>query len=246
MDASAKGELIRPYSLVVVPALDRIVSTNNPMHEHDGGGRTVQVWRLSDLKLLRTVVLPPGPRGTEQYAPGEPRLLAHGRTVLIHMFACGLYALDRIDTDHASVRHVATFEGEGCSVPLRINRYWVQTLFSAHAVAVYDISDLSKVHEVSRVSFDNKQGPHWMAADTDNRRIVVNSGEYADHRLFVLNFDPATGAVKLDERFRDAGSDRPGVSMDGKSWPHGFKGDAYPHGAVFSRTVATQSAVGNR
>lgn len=246
LDANAKGELIRPYSLVVVPALDRIVSTNNPMHEHDGGGRTVQVWRLSDLKLLRTVVLPPGPRGTEQYAPGEPRLLADGRTVLIHTFACGLYALDGIDTDHASVRHVATFEGEGCSVPLRINRYWVQTLFSAHAVAVYDISDLSKVHEVSRVSFDNKQGPHWMAADTDNRRIVVNSGEYADHRLFVLNFDPATGALKLDERFRDAGSDRPGVSMDGKSWPHGFKGDVYPHGAVFSRTVATQSAVGNR
>ena len=118
--------------------------------------------------------------------------------------------------------------------------------FFAHAVAAYDISDLSKGHEVSRVTFDNKQGPHWMAADTDNRRIVMNSGEYADHRLFILNFDPATGSLKLDERFRDAGSDRPGVSMDGKSWPHGFKGDAYPHGAVFSRTVTSQSAVGNR
>jgi hypothetical protein len=61
MDSAAKGELIRPYSLVVVPALDRIVSTNTSMHfKNDGETRTVQVWRLSDLKLLRTLVLPPG------------------------------------------------------------------------------------------------------------------------------------------------------------------------------------------
>jgi hypothetical protein len=26
--------------------------------------------------------------------------------------------------------------------------------------------------------------------------------------------------------------------MDGKSWPHGFQGDAFPHGAVFSLTAA--------
>ena len=31
------------------------------------------------------------------------------------------------------------------------------------------------------------------------------------------------------------GSERPGASMDGKSWPHGWRGDAYPHGTVFSR-----------
>ncbi|HYW39668.1 MAG TPA: hypothetical protein VE957_16275, partial [Terriglobales bacterium] len=70
MDATAKGELIRPYSLVVVPALDQIVSTNTAMHDKDGDSRTVQVWRLSDLKLLRTLVLPPGPRGSEQKFPG--------------------------------------------------------------------------------------------------------------------------------------------------------------------------------
>jgi hypothetical protein len=67
---------------------------------------------------------------------------------------------------------------------------------------------------------------------------VLNSGEYGERRLFILNFDPQTGALKFDGRFRDAGSDRPGVSMDGKSWPHGFHGDAYPHGTVFSRPSA--------
>jgi hypothetical protein len=73
----------------------------------------------------------------------------------------------------------------------------------------------------------------------------MNSGEYGEHRLYILNFDPDTGALKVDERFRDARSDKPGVSMDGKSWPHGFHGDAYAHGTVFSRPRAasrTESA----
>jgi len=239
MDSAAKGELIRPYSLVVVPALDRVVSTNTAMHDKDGDSRTVQVWRLSDLKLLRTLVLPPGPRGSEQKFPGEPHLLANGKTALIHTFSCGLYQLDGVETDLPAVRHLKTFDGKECAVPLRIGHYWVQTLFSAHALAAYDISDLAHIREVSRVTFDEKQKPHWIAADTDGRRIVLNSGEYGEHRLFIVNFDPQTGALTLDGRFRDAGSEKPGVSMDGKSWPHGFHGDAYPHGTVFSRPITT-------
>ena len=243
MDASAKDELIRPYSLVVVPSLDRVVSTNTSMHfKTDGETRTVQIWRLSDLKLLRTMVLPAGPRGTENQAPGEPRLLDDGKTVLIHTFNCGLYQMQGIETDHPTIKHVKTFDGDVCAVPLRIGHHWVQTLTTAHALASYDISDLKNVKEVSRITFDDKQGPHWIAADPDNRRIVLNSGEYAEHRLFMVNFDSQSGALKLDERFRDPGSNKPGVSMDGKTWPHGFKGDAYPHGTVFSRTPSSVKA----
>jgi hypothetical protein len=239
MDPAAKNELIRPYSLVLVPALDRIVSTNMSMHfKSDGETRTVQVWRLSDLKLLRTVVLPPGPRGSEQQAPGEPVLLANGNTVLIHTFSCGLYKMEGLATDHPSARYLKTFDGEQADVPLQIGHYWIQSLSSLHALASYDISDLDHIREISRVTFDDKQKPHWISADEDRRRIVVNSGEYGEHRLFVVNFDPQSGALVLDARFRDSGSDRPGVSMDGKSWPHGFQGDAYPHGTVFSRAAA--------
>jgi hypothetical protein len=239
MDPAANSELIRPYSLVVVLALDRVVSTNTSMHyKSDGETRTVQVWRLSDLKLLRTLVLPPGPRGSEQQAPGEPQLLADGKTVLVHTFGCGLYKMEGLMTNQPSVRHVKSFDGEVCAVPLRISHYWIQTLFSAHALATYDISDLADIREVSRVTFDEKQTPHWIAADEGGRRIVLNSGEYGDHRLFIVSFDPQTGALTLDGRFRDAGRERAGVSMDGKSWPHGFQGDAYPHGAVFSRPAA--------
>jgi len=239
MDPAVKDELIRPYSLVVVPALDRIVSTNTSMHfKSDGETRTVQIWRLSDLKLLKTVVLPPGPRGSEQNAPGEPFLLDNGKTVLIHTFTCGLYQLEGIDTDKPAVRHLKTFDGAQCDVPLRIGRYWVQTQSSMHAIASWDISDPTHIREVSRITFDEKQKPHWIAADADNRRIVLNSGEYGDHRLFMLNFEPQTGALTIDERFRDAGSKQAGVSMDGKTWPHGFQGDSYPHGTVFSRSAA--------
>lgn len=242
LDPSVKDELIRPYSLAVVPALDRVVSTNTAMHDADGDSRTVQVWRLSDLKLLRTLALPPGPRGSEQLFPGEPLLSGDGKTVLIHTFNSGLYALDGVASANPTVRYLKTFDGEQAAVPVRIGHYWIQSLFAAHAVGAYDISDLSHIREISRVTFDDKQKPHWISADEDGQRLIVNSGEYGEHRLFILNFDQKTGALTLDARFRDPASDRAGVSMDGKSWPHGFQGDAFPHGTVFSRRDALPTA----
>jgi len=118
--------------------------------------------------------------------------------------------MEGLMTNQPSVRHVKSFDGEVCAVPLRISHYWIQTLFSAHALATYDISDLAHIREVSRVTFDEKQTPHWIATDEGGRRIVLNSGEYGDHRLFIVSFDPQTGALTLDGRFRDAGSERAG------------------------------------
>jgi hypothetical protein len=54
-------------------------------------------------------------------------------------------------------------------------------------------------------------------------------------RLFIVNFDPSTGALALDEHFHDTDDTRPGIKMVGKRWPHGFTGTATPHGTVFSR-----------
>jgi len=239
MDPLAKNELIRPYSVVVVPGLDRMVSTNHAMMmRHDGYSRTVQVWRFSDMKLLKTLALPNGPRGYEQLEPGEPRLLADGRTVLIHTFFCGLYQLDGVGTALPTIHYLKTFEGSECGVPLQIGHYWIQTLSSAHALISLDISDLANVREVSRITFDDKQWPHWISPDADRRRLVVDSGGYGANMIFIVNFDPKTGSLVLDEHFRDPGSTRPGISMDGKTWPHGFHGDAFPHGAVFSRSSA--------
>ena len=233
---TAAGELIRPYSVELLPGIDRIVSTNTAMHEEDGKARTIQVWQFSNLHVLHTFVLPPGPRGDEQYNPGEPRLLEDGKTVLVHTFSCGLYMVRGVDSDQPLIRFVYGFPGSDCGVPVRTGHWWLQTVPETHSLTVLDISDADHPREVSRVTFDDSQKPHWIALDPSGTRIVLNSDENGpDHRLFIVNFDPKTGSAKLDERFRDPGSDRPGVSMDGKSWPHGFRGNAYAHGTVFSR-----------
>jgi hypothetical protein len=49
----------------------------------------------------------------------------------------------------------------------------------------------------------------------------------------MLRFDRSTGQLTLDAAFRDAGSDRPGIVFDRRSWPHGDTGAAVPHGTVF-------------
>lgn len=234
-DPAAGNESIHPYSAVVVSRLDRLVTTNHSMMMNvDGYSRAVQVWRFSDLKLLNTIALPEGPHGYEQLEPGEPRVLDDGKTVLIHTFMCGLYAMNDVDISHPKVHFLHTFEGAQCGVPLLLGHFWIQTLSSARAVVVEDISSPEHMREVSRVTFDSKQWPHWISADSSGRRLVVDSGGYGADRIYILNFNPETGKLQLDERFRDPGSDQPGVDMDGKSWPHGFKGDAFPHGAVFS------------
>ena len=235
MDPAAKGELIRPYSLELAPKLDRVVSTNTAMHRDERDTRTVQIWRLSDLKLLQTIVLPAGSRPGVETLPGEPKLLGDGKTVMVHTFHCGLYRVTGLDRTKANARFVYALDGPICGVPLRLGHYWVAALFSEHALAAYDLADPAHPREVSRLKFDDQTKPHWISADPSGRRIVLNSGEYGEHRLYIVNFDAATGALKLDEKFRDPGSERPGVSMDGKSWPHGWRGDAYPHGTVFSR-----------
>jgi WD40 repeat protein len=227
-DPAAKDELIRPYSVVELPKLDRAVTTNTSMHQDEGSSRTIQIWRLHDLKLLQTIALPAPATGQSNELPGEPVLAADGKSVLIHTFMCGLFEVRDVDAS-ATVRSLRTFDSDICGVPLRVGHYWFATLTDKHAVAVYDLNT-PDVKEVARVTLDDKQKPHWLSADASGRRIIFNSGEYGDHRLFVFDFDPATGALKLDENFRDAGSSAAGVSLDSKKW-----GDAYPHGAVFSR-----------
>ena len=61
-DPAFPDALLMPYSLVVLPELDRIVVSNSSMHVEDANGHTFQVWRLSDLKLLKTQYLDTGGR----------------------------------------------------------------------------------------------------------------------------------------------------------------------------------------
>ena len=227
-----------PYSVLPLSSFDRAISTTTDMDEKNlkATSEWVQVWRLSDLTLLQSIALPPGPRGDENRFTGEPRLLPDGKSVYIHTFNCGLYLLRGVDTPHPTTSFVQSFRGKNCGVPILTGHYWVEPVPEAHALVALDISDPEHPREVSTLAVGDDEEPHWLAIDPAGRRLVLNSsGGGKGNRLFIIDIDPATGRLSFDDRFRDAGSDRPGISLSARSWPHGFTGSARPHGTVFSR-----------
>jgi hypothetical protein len=237
-DAAIQDKRIYPYSVLPMPAFDRALSTTTDMDDADAKptAEWVQVWRLSDLKLLRSIALKPGPRGDENQLTGEPRLLADKQSIYIHTFNCGLYLLRGVDRPEPTISFVWAFEGKDCGVPILTGHYWLQTVSQAHALIALDIANPEHPREVSTITVGDDEGPHWISIDPTGRRIVLNSSGYAKgNRLSLINFDPASGKLSFDERFRDADSTRPGINLTGKMWPHGFAGTAAPHGTVFSR-----------
>ena len=220
---------------MVVPALDRVVTTSSDMHA-TAISRAVQVWRLSDLSLIRTVVLPRGRNGTEQDDPAEPRLLADGRTVMVSTFNCGLYLLRGIEGAQPSAQFVHAFSrSDKCALPVVAGRYWVQTDASYPALISLDVSDPARPREVGRLNLEPREYLHWIALAPDGERIVLSGGNGAmRHRVLMARIDRATGRLSLDESFRTPGAASPGVSFDRDHWPHGRSGKALPHGAVFA------------
>jgi hypothetical protein len=238
VDSTADQATLRPYSLAVVPSLDRVVvaltympiPTWHPLRpsiEHEHNGNQVQVYRLSDLKLIKTIRLP------SNEGPNEPRVLQDGRTVLVNTVACRLYRVVGLETANPTLQMVHEEPTPGCAMPIVIGDYWIQASAADHRVFSLDVHDLEHVRSVSSVQFDVRQRPHWLATD-GSRIVVVNEpNNLADRRLWMLRVDRATGRVALDSAFRDAGSSRPGVSFERPTWPHGASGTAVPHGTVF-------------
>ncbi|MEP7065110.1 MAG: hypothetical protein ABI889_03670 [Gemmatimonadota bacterium] len=234
VDSSVPDVLIRPYSIAVLPKLDRLLTTSSPMHFIEGAGIAVQVWRMSDLTLLKTIRLSPGSRGYGHEDPQEPRVLSDGKTVFVQTRSCGLHRVTGLDTDHPRAEPVYTFEGGLCGIPIVVDHYWIEAVPGISGVVVLDVADPGKPVKVSQLSLGADQFTHWLAWDEVGSRIIVNSGG-TDSRLFMLNFDRRSGAVTMDEDFRNFGSTAPGFSMSNIDWPHGFHGTGLPHGAVFSR-----------
>ena len=237
-DTAIADKRIFPYSVLPIPTFDRAVSTTTDMDEGNkkATAEWVQFWKLSDLTLINSIALKPGPRGDEHQFSGEPRLLPDGKSVYIHTFNCGLYLVRNIDHAQPTATFVKAFEGKNCGVPILTGHYWLQTVPAAHALVVLDITDAEHPREVASLKLGADEQPHWIAMDSAGRRVVLNSaGGTPGNRLYIINFDPKTGTLALDEQFKDSGATRAGVTMAGKTWPHGFTGTAVPHGTVFSR-----------
>lgn len=218
----------RTYSLAVVPALDRVVTTTTDMDEENPHrAREVQVWRLSDLSLLHTIALPPGPRGDEADFTAEPRLLSDGRTVVVTTFSCGMYLLDGLEGDAPSGRLVASFprsENTWCAIPVVSGRHLMITVPTYPAVVSLDMTDPAAPREVGRAMLPEGWIPHWLALEPSSGRLVLTGYGAMMNRVVLLTHDSTTGAVAIDGRFREEGATEPGLRLAG-----------VPHGAVFSR-----------
>lgn len=225
---------IRPYSLEVVPSLDRVVSTSADM-DSKGVSHVVQVWDLSGLKLLKTVTLTRGfskPVITQDSS--EPRLLADGHTVLVGTFNCGLYRMDGLEGNSPSAELVYDFGGRKCSVPIVSGHFWIEAIESTHSIVSLDISDPAHPVEVGRIVLGPRDLPHWLALEPGGNRIVVTGYGSLFYRVLIASVNLSKGSLRLDERFREDGATESGFSFE-RNWPDGWKGPAIPHGAVFSR-----------
>lgn len=232
-DPAFGEEGLLPYSLAVLPTIDRVLVTNSPMgNEHMLTSNTYQIFRLSDLALLGTHRLDPGPTLNGHVAPEEPRVAADG-SVYIQTLSCGMQRVTGVDTHRPTARMVHKFEGDRCGVPTIVGHYLVQSVPAIHGFVVLDIADGENVREVSRLVIDGRYRSHWTGWDAKAQRLVVTSGQDGD-RTYLLTLDQQTGALAIDTAFCDADG-KPGFSFDARAWPHGFTGAAKPHGAVFTR-----------
>ena len=235
-DPAFPGASLRTYGLAVVPALDRIVTTSSPM-DNERVADVIQVWRLSDFGLLRTIPLPSRPDSANR-EPFEARVLSDGRSVLVNTYRCGFYRLTDLETLAPSAEFVLseqppTGSVNGCSVPVVVGHYWVMPIAYQHRVAVLDVSHPDHPREVSSLATDSTFFPHWSSADPLSDRIVVTEQGDGLPRVMIARLDPTTGHLRWDGRFRDAGSASPGLNFGRPTWPNGAAGAAMPHAAVF-------------
>lgn len=233
-DPGFPGALLTPYSLVILPDQDRVLSTNSSMHiESILHGVTYQVWRLSDLKLLKTSYVDVAQNHYSHVGPQEPRLGPDG-AVYVQSLSCGLQRITGINTDEPKAQLVYTFPGSWCGVPTIVGHYLIQSVLAVHGLVVLDIANGSKPVEVSRVKLTDTYHAHWTGWDPKTQRVVVTSSLAAEDRLYLLKLDSNTGTLTVDDSFRDSDG-KVGFSFAERQWPHGWKGAGAPHGAVFSR-----------
>ena len=232
-DPAFPGAALQPYSLAIFPGIDRVLSTNSAM-QNDGVLRstTAQLWRLSDLKLLKTFRLDPGEQLYAHLSPEEVRVGPDGAGY-VQTLACGLERVSGLAGDEPKARLVFTFPGRWCGVPTFVGHYLVQSVPDIHGYVVLDMTDGLHPREASRLVIGPDYAAHWTGWDRETGRIVITSGREGD-RTYLLKLDPATGALSIDTAFRDADG-QPGFSFASRTWPHGWTGAGKPHGAVFSR-----------
>jgi hypothetical protein len=229
-DPARPGDLLMAYSLLPLPDIDRVIVTNSSMRDEDRVGHTYQVFRLSDLKRLSTndFDAPPGHYG--EVNPEEARRGPDG-AVYVQTVGCGIERITDIAGDRPTSKLVWQFSGSFCGVPTIVSHFLIQSVPIIHSIVVLDIKDGAHPVEVGRVALGAEIMPHWTGYDAKTHRLAVTG--YGEHRLYMLRFDPDTGALSVDDAFKDEHG-KPGFDFNDRQWPHGWTGSAAAHGVVFS------------
>jgi hypothetical protein len=240
-------EPIHPYAIVPMLDIDRIVTTSAPMME-DFNADVVQVWRYSDLKLLRTIPVPHGKRADGSALPGAarypfgPRLLSDG-SILMNSYGCGFYRLTEVASSEPKLTNVYTIQVPepekpggtrgACSIPVIKGHFWIMPVGRAHTVIVLDISDPARPKEASRLNFRQDFNPHWAALDPISDRVVLGAELGGEQGMYVLRFDQRKGVLTFDKRIGVAGGEPGYIDLEDQKWPHGDTGPAWAHAALF-------------
>jgi hypothetical protein len=233
-DPKFPGARIRTYALTVLPAIDRVVTTSSPM-DNEQTAHVVQVWRLSDLKVIKTLPMPEIAGDSGHMYPFEVRTLSDGRSALVNTYNCAFFTVTGIDQE-PKVERVLSLplpRNVGCSVPVIVGNFMVMPITYAHRYATIDISDPSRPREVGSLETDSTFLPHWASADPGSDRLVFTDQGHGVPKVVLAHFDRVTSRLTWDEGFRDSGSSSRGVSYHRTEWPNGIRGMLMPHGALF-------------
>jgi hypothetical protein len=116
-DPAFPNALLMPYSLVVLPELDRVVATNSSMHDDDVlSGVTYQLLRPSDLKLRKTSFFDVGTDHSGQISPEEPRRGPDG-SIQVQTLGSGIERITEVTGDQPKSQLIHTFPESWCGMP---------------------------------------------------------------------------------------------------------------------------------
>ncbi len=211
------------------------VVTNSSMHDIDVfSGVTYQVWRLSDLKLLKTEYLDVGANHYGHVSPEEPRVGPDG-AVYVQTLGCGIeritnFSGDDLDKNPPQSKLVWTFLGHPAECRRSWDTIWCSRCRKSRGWWCWIFRTERRRWKCRAVKLTDGYFPHWTGWDPKARRFVVTG----NNRLFLLTLDEKTGALALDQAFHDA-TGKPGFEFVNQEWPQGWTGTGRPHGVVFSR-----------
>lgn len=230
-DKAFAASRIRTYGITTLPGIDRAITTSTPM-DNEATEHVVQVWRISNLELLKTLRVPVVAGDTAHQYPFELRTMADGKTAFLNSYMCGFYHIAGLESS-PTIERVGMLPQVGCSVPHISGNLMVMPIAYGHRIVTLDISNPAKPVEIASMATDTTFFPHWVSGDPGSDRLVMTDQGDGSPRIMIALLDRATGGISWDERFRDPGSDRPGVSLENVEWPNGVKGKVMAHGALF-------------